>query len=251
MSDGEKLEIRNMKDRDGDVEPSGKFSDYNSAVTYGGRQRPMLRVSKRFIAVKAFIALVLTVISAWTIYYGSDDYIYKGQCPWKTEPFGLCSFQSVAVVVSWMFILPLLSESLLLNMVFYAVITRGNMTSKSQQSTFEFYVNLARNAAPWMINFDEKEFQMDGNELLDWTLYKIERMSVFVKIVRHIKALIGVVFVIPLIFFWRSMFRIIQLLLTFPQLLTSARYRKEIREVWTALFVLPIVLLNDPLSIIM
>ena len=94
-------------------------------------------------------------------------------------------------------------------------------------------------------------FQMDGNELIDWTLYKIERMSIIHKIGRHLKALVGVLVMIPLIFFWRLIYRCIELVLTCPRLFASAKYRKEIKEAWTALFVLPIVLLNDPISIIM
>ena len=167
------------------------------------------------------------------------------------KTFGLCNFQLVTFVLSMGLILPLLSESLLANMVFFNVIVKGNIVSKDAQRRMDYYIEFGVKYFPILANLDVHHREYEGMELLEDTLRKIANLTFWVRLRRHIFGLFGVLVLIPIIFIWRAAHRSVETVLCLPKIINDFAYRKQWREGWRNLIILPLILGNDPVSVLL
>jgi len=209
----------------------------------------VLKLRASFVLVKTLISLCLSCLSIFVITKGDFT---SHDCS-SSEDLSLCRFQWVCFGLSTIFTLPLLSESLLLNRVFFEVITNGHLTSEAEAELFQYYIGLGRKYFGSCLNISKERVEggsMEGVARIQKAFDTMKKMTLLQKAAHHLKALLGLFFVIPLIFVWRLIYRSIQTLLYLPRLYDST-IRSELGRAWTNLVLLPMVILNDPVCVIL
>jgi len=211
-----------------------------------GSGRLKLRTS--FVLVKTLISVCLSCLSAFVIRQGDFS---AHQCSGEDE--SLCQFQWVCFGFSVFMTLPVLSESLLLNKVFFDVITSKEGVSERQAVLFQYYLKVGKKYLGCFANVSKErvdDVSYDGAERLQKAFNRVKRMRALEKVSHHIKALFGLFVLIPILFVWRLVYRSIQTVLYLPRF-HDPEVRAELYTAWKSLVILPMLMLNDPICVLL
>eukprot|EP00924_Labyrinthula_sp_SR-Ha-C_P002924 snap_masked-scaffold_13-processed-gene-10.47-mRNA-1 protein AED:1.00 eAED:1.00 QI:0/-1/0/0/-1/1/1/0/344 len=225
-----------------------------------------LSIRRKYIYIKCWVSLLISACAIWTLLEAFDDSKERFEyCFHDVELVGdldpvlerrgglsLCNFQLFTWVISLVLTMPLLSESLLANTIFYAVILHGNLASDRQQTIYKRYQFFFEKYLPCLVNpSSDGDLNLTSRALLEHKFHQMEQMTRGQRLRNHLKNLIQVIFVIPVLFILRLAVEPIMILFELRSILFNKAYRKVWKERLFNLFAVTVIILSDPLSILL